>query len=361
MPEMTTHERMSLVYGHREPDRVPITDSPWESTILRWHNEGLPLDVDWQDFFGLDRIVELVEETQVVDTSPRFEPHIIEETDSYKVEQDEWGQTKMNFKPVTSSYRHISSIVHDRPTWETAKRRMIPSPDRIDWIRLAAHWDRWRADGSWIVVAPWYGYDVTSTRLIDSETVLYALADDPAWVRDMCDTGCDLTLSLLEMVWEAGYHFDEIRWFDDMSYKNGPFFSKATWREVVRPYQKRTIEWAHRHGIRAHLHSDGQMTTFVPDLIELGLDMLDPMETRAGVDPLALKREFGAHLALRGGIPLQHWSDPLKAEADVRRMLPELMQGGGYLFSSDHSIPHDVSLSSYEHILATAREVGIYR
>ena len=52
------------------------------------------------------------------------------------------------------------------------------------------------------------------------------MADDPAWVADMCDHGCDLALALLDMIWDAGYTFDELMWYDDMAYRNGLFFSK---------------------------------------------------------------------------------------------------------------------------------------
>ena len=54
MSEMTTHERMTRMYEHRDADRVPIIDSPWGSTMERWHREGLPKDVNWVDYFGLD-------------------------------------------------------------------------------------------------------------------------------------------------------------------------------------------------------------------------------------------------------------------------------------------------------------------
>jgi uroporphyrinogen decarboxylase len=362
MAGLTTHERMTLVYEHREPDCVPITDSPWDSTICRWHLEGLPREITWQEHLGVDRIIVLVEDSEIVDTSPRFEPRVIDETDSYRVEQDVWGKTKMSFKPIRATPKHIASAVHDRETWAAAKRRMVPTRDRVNWGRLGTEWGRWRSEGSWISVGPWFGYDIVNARMVDPETILFALADDPSWVRDMCETTCDLALALLDMVWAEGYHFDELVWFDDMAYRNGLFFSKTMWREVMRPYQKRAVEWAHQHGIPAHLHSDGNIAPLLSDLVDLGIDMLDPLETRAGMDPLRVKREYGAQLALRGGFNILSWRDSRTAERDIRHALPILMADGGYVFSSDaDSVSDDVSLSSYRHIVATVREVGKYR
>ena len=67
MNEMTTHERFSRMFEHREADRVPIIDIPWEETIQRWHSEGMPAGVDYVEFFGLDRVAEVM-----VDNSPRY-------------------------------------------------------------------------------------------------------------------------------------------------------------------------------------------------------------------------------------------------------------------------------------------------
>lgn len=355
MHEMTTHERLTRVYAHQEPDRVPITDWFWDSTVARWQAEGLPHGADVARHFGLDHIVQLD-----IDTSPRFEAAMLEETDSYTIERDSWGITKKNWKPISTTFEHLDHMVKDRASWQVAKARMTPSPDRINWAHLEQNYARWRAAGAWLLAAPWFGYDIVNARMCDTATILYAMADDPAWVKEMCDHGCDLTLALLDMLWERGYTFDELMWFDDMAYKNGLLFSKAMWREIVRPYQQRTIDWAHAHGIPAHLHCCGNIATLIPDLLDLGLDALNPMEIKAGMDPLALKRLYGRNLVLRGGFDIQNWSDPRRVEQDIRSTLPALMAGGGYIFTSDHSVADSVSYANYQHIVSLVKQVGRY-
>jgi len=356
MKPMTTHERMTRMFAHREADRVPITDIAWESTLWRWRREGLPADVPWDQFFGLDRLL-----TIQMDTSPRFEAKILEETDTYRIVRDNWGVTKKDFKPSNSTPQDLAFKIHDRKTWEAAKPRFAVSRDRIDWEGLAKSYGQWRRDGSWIQIAPWFGYDIVNARTCGTETILVAMAEDPEWVKDMCDTGCDLTLSLADMLWDAGYTFDEFMWWDDMAYRNGMLFSKEMWREIVRPYQKRVIDWAHAHGIKAHLHCCGDIRALIPDLLDLGLDALNPLEVKAGMDPIGTKQRFGDRLLLKGGFDVMHWDDPARAEADIRAMLPAMMKNGGYLFASDHSIPQSVSLAAYRRIVDCAREVGTYR
>ena len=346
---------MTRVYEHKEPDRVPITDWVWESTTARWRTEGMPENVSPEERFGWDSIV-----TIGADVTPRFEPRVIEETKTYCVERDALGQTHKNFKPVSATPQYIDSGVKDRDTWREAKRRMTPARDRVNWQHLKANYKRWRREGAWIRALALWGFDVVSTRMCNSEIILYAMAEDPEWVKDMCDTGCDLALALFDAVWREGYTFDELFWCDDMAYRNGLLFSKRMWREIVMPYQKRYIDWAHAHGIKVQLHCCGKVNDLIPDLIDLGLDALHPLEVKAGVDPIAVKKQYGDRLALQGGFDIRNWSDPAESDAEIRRALPVLMESGGYVFSSDHSIADNVGLKDYERIVALVKEIGRY-
>lgn len=80
---------------------------------------------------------------------------------------------------------------------------------------------------------------------------------------------------MFEKVWAAGFEFDAIIFPDDMGYKNNQFFSLKTYREVLKPFHARTTKWAHAKGIKAHLHSCGDVNPFVPDFIEIDVDALN--------------------------------------------------------------------------------------
>jgi uroporphyrinogen decarboxylase len=346
------------MYEHRDADRVPIVDVPWESTVIRWWREGLPKGANWLDYFDIDQIAVLG--VADIDTSPRCEARIIEETDTHRIEQDRWGAVKKNFKPISTTPQYLDFVIKDPDTWHEAKKRMAPTRDRVNWKRLQDHYTTWREKGAWVSVAPWFGYDIVNARMCGTDRILYAMAADPDWVVDMCNTQCNLALTLLDMIWDEGYTFDEFFWFDDMAYNKGMFFSKSMWHDMVKPYQQRTIDWAHAHGIKAHLHCCGNINALIPELIELGLDALNPMEVKAGMDPVYMKRTFGDKLLLRGGFDVRNWDDPAKVEADIRQVLPVMMESGGCIFSSDHSIPDSVSLENFRHIVNLVKEVGTY-
>lgn len=358
---MTTFERMTAMFNHENPDYVPIYDNYWESTLARWHREGMPADVSVTDYFGLDKVINVGKEGNILDMSPQFEKKIIEEGDNYIIEQNEWGQTKKNFKPVSSTFQHLDQIVKDRESWKKAKERMVPDRSRINWKFLEENYAKWRAEGAWLMASIWCSYDTVSTQMCNTETILFAMADDPEWTTDMFNTCCDLTLALLDMMWDAGYTFDEVNWPDDMSYKNGMLFSKRMWREQILPYQTRIVKWAREHDVRVTLHCCGNINSLVDELVnELGIDLLDPLEVKAGMDPIALKAKYGNKLAFSGGFDARNWSSPELVEADVRRILPIMMQNGGYIFKSDHSVPDSVSLEDYTRLVKLVREVGKY-
>ena len=78
--------------------------------------------------------------------------------------------------------------------------------------------------------------------------LLYAMADNPEWVEDIFNTYLDINLSMMQMVLDAGYPIDEIYWPDDMGYKNTQFFSLKMYRSLVKPVQKRAVDWIHERG-----------------------------------------------------------------------------------------------------------------
>ena len=126
------------------------------------------------------------------------------------------------------------------------------------------------------------------------------------------------------------------------------------------PYQKRTIDWAHSHGIKAHLHCCGNINDLLPELVGLGLDALDPLEIKAGMDPAKIKQTYGNDLVLQGGFDIRNWNHPAKAEEEIRTVLPLMMESGGYVFSSDHSIADSVGLEDYRRIVELVKDIGRY-
>lgn len=352
---MTSKERFSRMFQHREADRVPIFDSPWAGTIARWEREGMPKGMDWRDYFDTDKV-----STISVDITPRYEEKVLEETDDYRIVTSEWGVTMKQFKEQDSTPEFLDFTVTTPEAWEKAKARMTVSKDRIDWKRLEQDYAQWQQEGHWIEGMFWFGFDVTHSWTVGTETMLIAMIEEPEWVEDMFDTYLDRSIQHFNMIWDAGYRFDSIFWYDDMGYKNTPFFSNEMYRSLLQKYHKKAVAWAHDHGIYARLHSCGDIMPLLPDIMDTGIDALNPIEIKAGMDVFKIKKDYGDRLVLHGGINAVLWDDKEAIVEAIRQAVPVLKENGGYIFASDHSIPNSVSLENMRSIINTVKEVGKY-
>lgn len=355
MQPMTSRERFIRMFEHKEADRIPIIDDPWDATVERWQREGMPADVSYVDYFGLDKMARIF-----CDNSPQYERRVVDETDEYQTVTSQWGVTQKTWKHAASTPQFLDFTIVDPASWAKAKERIQPTPDRIPWEYLKQNYATWKKEGYWLQGALWFGFDVTHSWIVGTERILYALSDDPEWCMDIFSHLLEVNLSLLDMVWDAGYEFDSVFWWDDMGYKHSQFFSLRMYRNLLKPFHQRAIEWAHAKGIKAHLHSCGDINVFIPDLVRMGLDALNPLEVKAGMDPAHLKRTFGEDLVLHGGINAVLWDNREAIEAEMRRVLPVVKESGGYIFSSDHSVPSSVSLENFRYIVELAKELGAY-
>ena len=352
---MTSKERFSRMFQHKEADRVPIFDSPWAGTIARWEREGMPKGMDWRDYFDTDKV-----STISVDITPRYEEKVLEETDDYRIVTSEWGVTMKQFKEQDSTPEFLDFTVTTPEAWEKAKARMTVSKDRIDWKRLEQDYAQWQQEGHWIEGMFWFGFDVTHSWTVGTETMLIAMIEEPEWVEDMFDTYLDRSIQHFNMIWDAGYRFDSIFWYDDMGYKNTPFFSNEMYRSLLQKYHKKAVAWAHDHGIYARLHSCGDIMPLLPDIMDTGIDALNPIEIKAGMDVFKIKQDYGDRLVLHGGINAVLWDDKEAIVEAIRQAVPVLKENGGYIFASDHSIPNSVSLENMRSIINTVKEAGKY-
>ena len=99
---------------------------------------------------------------------------------------------------------------------------------------------------------------------------------------------------------------------------------------------------------------------FVPDLVGMGLDMLNPLEVKAGMDPEKLKKEFGDKLTFMGGLNAMYYKEPQRMWDEMHRLIPMMKKNGGYIVATDHSIPDSVSLTQFQEFMRLAKELGRY-
>jgi len=352
---MLPRERIALALSRREPDRVPIHDSPWSHTINRWHQEGLPEDKSPGEYFGYELA------GQGADLSMQLPKETIEETDAYHIYKGADGQTRRSFKDHESTPELVDFTITTREIWEEYKPRMAWNDTRVDWQEALARNREHRESGAFVTFSAATGYDRTQA-IVGSPNLLMAMADDPAWVRDMFDTVAELAIAACEEMLARGFEFDGAFMFDDMGYRNATLFSPAAYREMEFPSQKRLCDFFKSKGLPILLHSCGNVKALVPMLIEAGWTCLQPLEVKAGMDLIELKRDFGDALAFMGGIDVRAMADPDPSaiEREISTKIPVAKQGGGYIYHSDHSVPSNVSFEQYCRVIELVHHYGRY-
>ncbi len=187
------------------------------------------------------------------------------------------------------------------------------------------------------------------------DTLLMDLREHPAFVHDLLDRICEYILATLSGM--VGHAPDGVFISDDYGFQDRLMMSPADWREFVKPRLARVIAASRDHGLVTMLHSCGCVSAIIPDLIELGLDILHPIQPEA-MDVFALKREYGKDITFCGGISTQQ-TMPLGSPEDVRAEVElkarELGVGGGYILEPGITLQADVPLENLVALVEATR------
>jgi len=285
----------------------------------------------------------------------------LEETAEYIISTTAWGVTSRRWKHRASVPEFLDFKIKDRKSWAKAKARMDRAEDRIDWEALERDYPVWVESGAYITFGVWgSGYDVCANHVVGTERFLMALVEDPEWCRDIMSYGARQAVYFGELLLKRGYDFDAISIPDDLGYRNGLLFSPETFDATVRESHEILCDFAKRHGKTRWLHSCGNIMDLMPRLVDIGWNVLNPLEIKAGMDPLRLKEEYGDVLTLEGGIDVRTMTDVERMEEEVATKIPVLKQGGGYIYHSDHSVPDNVSFENFCRLIELVRQYGAY-
>lgn len=380
---MNSRDRVLAALCFEETDRIPIYDTIWEATVSRWKSEGLPTDISASEYFDFDMV------WFGADTSPLFEVETMEETEEYIIEHTPFGGIRRNHKDLSGTPEIIDYACKTRADWEKIKDRLTPGPHRVDWQGTWAYgWDaasensppdsisirgkqefRSGLPGNQIAYKQEkflcyfavVGFDKVM-NYIKTDQALIAVATDPDWLMDMYQVDTDLVVNMCELMRNGGFHFDAAFLCCDLGYRSGTFFSPHHYKTQLHSTMKRLIDYFHGANMKVILHSCGQVHSLIPFFVEAGLDCLQPLEVKAGMDLVALKQQWHKKIAFMGGIDVRTMADPNPSiiEDEISNKLPVAKLGGGYIYHSDHSVPNDVSFRQYQHVQELVRKYGAY-
>jgi len=356
---MTGIERMQRILRHKKVDRIAVYEHFWGDTARHWQagghlQEGENLvrhfDFDMDESWAFNLVADLdFERKEIAQTA---------ETITYL---DGNGAVLRWKKHSDGTPEHVDFTVKEQKDWMNIREQLQPEPRRINFEGYRNAKARCAAENRFFC---WSGVNVFECMhpVCGHENLLVGMALEPDWVRDMAKVYADLTIQLMETLFAECGKPDGIWFYEDMGYKGAPFMSSAMYRELIQPAHIRTIDFVHGLGLPVIMHSCGFVEPLLPGMVEAGIDALQAMEIKAGMDPLRIHKQFGEKLALMGGIDIRKLctNDSAAIDAELNAKLPQLKQGFGYILHSDHSVPKTVDYETYRYFLARGLELGTY-
>lgn len=360
MDKLTGIERMSNILKRKPVDRIGLYEHFWGDTQQKWSEMGYidkNEDLNYHFEFDMDECwaFNLTADLDYV-------PEILEETDETIVRRDGNGAVLRQHKLHDSTPEHVDFLVKERTAWEEyIKPKLTADPRRIN-FEAYRYRKRKAAENNRFFV--WSGVNVFECMhpVCGHEHMLVGMALDPDWVKDMVDTYARLTIELQEILFQKEGYPDGIWYYDDMGFKGRPFMSPKMYKEIVQPGHKMTFDYAHSHNMPVIVHSCGMVESLVPGLIEAGMDCLEVIEIKAGMDLVKLYKQFGDVLSFMGGIDVRtlYTNDRSIINAELESKIPTVKGKFGYALHSDHSIPCTVGYNTYRYFIDRGLELGTY-
>jgi len=360
MAEMTGVERIGNILRRRPVDRIGLFEHFWGDTLQKWQAQGhISEDEDLDTHFGFDMSL-CWPFNMVADLD--FEPEVLEETEETIVTRDGNGAVLRRHKLHSSTPEHIDFAVKEGRAWEErVKPKLRPERRRVNFEAYRSAKEAARQQDRFFC---WSGVNVFELMhpVCGHEYMLMGMALDPDWVRDMAATYADLTVALLEILFAEEGQPDGIWFYEDMGFKQRPFMSPEMYRELIQPAHEKTIGYAHSLGLPVIMHSCGFIEPLLPHVVEAGIDCLQVIEVKAGMDLLRIKENFGDRIALFGGMDARNLvaNDLEGIRRELEEKIPVVKEDFGYILHSDHSIPTTTEYETYRFFVDEGLRLGTY-
>jgi len=353
---VTSKERVNTAIAHRRPDRVPI-DYYARDEITAALKERLAVRSDEELLGRLGADIRLVQPRFKADTAPLAYADPTVEVTPDGIHRDLWGVGFVPNQTETGFYMDLADgPLEGIESDEQIDAHPWPSADLWDYSTVAADAD---ALGDAYVRAHSRGIFEISWFLRGFDEFLLDLAGRPNRAARLMDHVQAYLMERTRRILDAADgRIDMVEYNDDVASQKGPFMSPAMWRQHLKPRMAEFIRMCKPYGVAIRYHCCGGLRPIIPDLIEIGVDALNPVQTlAAGMEPEALKRDFGDAITFDGGIDTQELlprATPEQVREEVRRLIDVFGENGGYILGPAHAFQADVPVDNVIAVYETA-------
>jgi uroporphyrinogen decarboxylase len=342
-------ERVLRAISHQQPDRVPI-DLRFSPELQNGLMKELGMsEKEFWEWVGQDVITIRPKFSHPASPIKYADPTI--EIDPHGYYLDIY---RVPFRKISNPFQdYLEPEMSQAPLANLnsiEELEKFPWPSVNDWdyshifsgissVKHMATWSRSR------------GCFQTAQLMRGTEKFLIDLSLNPDYACFLMDRIMDFVIEdarLSILASQGKYTFVEYN--DDIATQRGLLISPTMWRKYVKPRMKAFCDMVHGFGIKVKYHSCGSIYSVIPDLIEIGVDILNPIQTlAANMDPFKLKAEFGKDLCLHGGVDIQHLlpNGPKQEVCDyVQRLIDIVGKDGGYILAGTHTIQNDAKIDN---------------
>ena len=339
---MNSHERVMTAMRLGQPDRVPIVEWVIHPKVRRAICPGPDLSfVEVAECLGLDNL----------DCGVTFQR--IDETEDGWI--DEWGVRYVHGAEVLD--HPVEGPIH---TFEDLRSYQPPDPDAPHRLGALPELAR-RYKGERALILRHRAAFMWSAFLMGLDNLLMAFAAEPRLAMAVMDMVVEVNERIARNAVRAGAAIVVLA--DDYAANWGPMFSPEHFRQLVQPRLRRMVDAIHEEGGLVIKHSDGNLWPILDQIVDTGVDALNPIEPVANMDIAKVKAAYGDRLCLVGNIDCGHLlchGTPREVEAAVRRCIADAGEGGGFMLASSNSIHSSVDPANYVAMVEAGHRWGKY-
>jgi uroporphyrinogen decarboxylase len=382
---LTPRERVLAAIHHEEPDRVPLVIGVSNATGIKmktYQQLKRLIGVEGEDRYLYDwpELGTAAPEEKVLvrlssDARGILDRHPQDTIDRNRARQpgepfiDSWGLGQVEVSPG-EWFPGVHPLAEARTLEDLESYPGWPDPeDRTRVAQVRSRAMELAAAGEYAILAtPWLLFPLERAfGLQRMDRFLMNMATNREFAEALLRKNAALCKDLmLPFLQELGDNVDMVKIGDDLGTQTSLLMSPSMYREILKPIHADYIAFIKSHTkARIFFHTDGDVFPLLEDFIEIGVDILNPIQTSAGKmsDLTTLKRKFGDRLVFCGGIDTHHVlpkGSPADVRAEVRRVIRELAPGGGFMAAAVHTIMNDVPPENVLAMVDAIEEFGRY-
>ncbi len=344
---------------HKLTNRVGLNEHFWPFLQeKRWTAQGYPAGTNYADYFDLDQ--DCAYWLNLPEPDLEMAGVVAEDEESITT-RDGWGAIIRKFKKEACTPEHIGFQFDNPDIWFNNFRQKLLDADlysNIDIAQIKAERERCMAADRYTVYSGIHIFELMRATMGDVN-MLESLLLEKEMIHDFNQVVTDLYIKQWEYIFKHAGLPDGMHIYEDLAYTRSAFISPELHREMIYPYHKQFFDFFKSYDLPVTMHTCGDFRVHIPAIIDSGVDCIQTLEAKTGMNVVDLAKEYGDRITFMGNIDitiLETNNRDLIREEVLSKLngMRELQKP--YIFMSDHSISPGVDLSSYQYMLELFRE-----